>query len=203
MASTFPLSLSFYSLYSRHSYACSQRDGPCWIVKLRFGDSKSTKERGLSVLGSLGSSCRYKRFILPWLLYLAQYKIFFSLPYTISIFMSPSPSKLGRQPCLVASLLVCVSGCSLGLAGGGGGGVAWVDPSHTTIKKRGFLPYICSMTRNNKSCLFCVSLKLIPPVAATPSFLERRKSRLAIYVTRIFVPLVTKCTYSRIHIWYM
>ena len=31
-------------------------------------------------------------------------------PYTISITLSPSPSKLGRQPCWVSCLLVCVSG---------------------------------------------------------------------------------------------
>jgi hypothetical protein len=31
-------------------------------------------------------------------------------PYTISIPLSPSPSKLGRQPCWAACLLVCVSG---------------------------------------------------------------------------------------------
>ncbi len=36
----------------------------------------------------------------------------FFLTYTISIPLSPSPSKLGRQPCWVACLLVSVSGCS-------------------------------------------------------------------------------------------
>jgi hypothetical protein len=48
--------------------------------------------------------------VLSWLLRSAQYKIFFSSPYTIYIPLSPSPSKLGRQPCWVACLLVCVSG---------------------------------------------------------------------------------------------
>jgi hypothetical protein len=38
-------------------------------------------------------------------------QIFFSSPYTFSIPLSKSPSKLGRQPCWVACLLVCVSGC--------------------------------------------------------------------------------------------
>jgi hypothetical protein len=33
----------------------------------------------------------------------------FSSPYTISVHLSPSPSQLGRQSCLVASLFVCVS----------------------------------------------------------------------------------------------
>jgi hypothetical protein len=33
------------------------------------GNSKSTNEKGPSLVGSLGSSCRYKRFFaLPWLL---------------------------------------------------------------------------------------------------------------------------------------
>ncbi len=31
-------------------------------------------------------------------------------PYTVSIHLSPSPSKFGRQSCLVACLLICVSG---------------------------------------------------------------------------------------------
>ncbi len=33
----------------------------------------------------------------------------FSSPYTFSIPLSPLPSKLGRQPCWVAYLLLCVS----------------------------------------------------------------------------------------------
>ncbi len=37
-------------------------------------------------------------------------KIFVSSPFTISITLSLSPSKLDRQPCWVACLLVCVSG---------------------------------------------------------------------------------------------
>ncbi len=37
-------------------------------------------------------------------------KYFFSSAYSISILLSPSPSKLGRQPCGVACLLVFVSG---------------------------------------------------------------------------------------------
>ncbi len=49
-------------------------------------------------------------FVLPWLLLQAQYKIFFSSPYTISIHLSPLTSKLGRHACWVAYLLVCVSG---------------------------------------------------------------------------------------------
>jgi hypothetical protein len=50
-----------------------------------------------------------KIFVMPWQLYSAQYKLFFSSPYTVSIPLSPSTSKLGRQPCWVACLLVYVS----------------------------------------------------------------------------------------------
>jgi hypothetical protein len=46
--------------------------------------------------------------VLPWLLKSTQYKIFFSSPYTASINLSPSPSKLGRMSCWVACLLVYI-----------------------------------------------------------------------------------------------
>jgi hypothetical protein len=70
------------------------------------GDSKSTNERGSSLVGSSGSSCRYKRFCpalgcSSW----PRQKIFFPHPYSISIHLSPSPSKLGWQSYLVACLL--------------------------------------------------------------------------------------------------
>jgi hypothetical protein len=64
------------------------------------GDSKSTNERGSrgsSLVGSLSSSVRD---FYP----ASQYKIFFSSPYTISIYVPPSPSNLGRQPCRAACL---------------------------------------------------------------------------------------------------
>jgi hypothetical protein len=49
-------------------------------------------------------------FGLPWLLCSAQYKIFFSSLDTVSFLLSPSPSKLGRQSCRVACLLIRVCG---------------------------------------------------------------------------------------------
>ncbi len=49
-------------------------------------------------------------FILPWLLWSAQYKIWFSSPYTISIYVSSLPSNLGRPPCSAACLWIYVSG---------------------------------------------------------------------------------------------
>jgi hypothetical protein len=49
-------------------------------------------------------------FALSWRLY-SQPSTKYVLPhYTISIPVYPSPRKLGRQPCWVACLLVCVSG---------------------------------------------------------------------------------------------
>ncbi len=72
------------------------------------GDSKSTYEKGPSLVGSFGLSCRYKRFFFNLGLdaLIGQYEIFFPRP---TLPLSPSPSKLGRQPCWVACLLVSVS----------------------------------------------------------------------------------------------
>ncbi len=56
------------------------------------GDTKSSNERGPSLAGFGGFVVPVKETsILPWLFWSAQYKIF----YTISIYVSPSPSNLG------------------------------------------------------------------------------------------------------------
>ncbi len=85
--------------------------GPCWLLKLRWMGTQTAQMKG----------------VLPWLFDWAcrastrdfcsalaalvgpVQNIFFSLPYIISIQLSPFPCKLGGQPCLVACLLVCVS----------------------------------------------------------------------------------------------
>jgi hypothetical protein len=70
------------------------------------GDSKSTNERGsywVAWFVRLVVPVQ-EIFVLSWLLQSAQYKIFFSSKYTISIPLSLSPSKLGWQPCWVACL---------------------------------------------------------------------------------------------------
>ncbi len=67
------------------------------------GDSGSTYERGPSLVGSMGSSAL-----------VGPEQIIFVSPYTISIHLTPSPSKLGRQSCRVAGLLICVSGLHTG-----------------------------------------------------------------------------------------
>jgi hypothetical protein len=65
------------------------------------GDSKSTNEGVPPWLFRKCLSCRDKS---------AQYKQFFSSPYIISISLSTSHFKLGRQSHWIACLLVCVSG---------------------------------------------------------------------------------------------
>ncbi len=72
---------------------------------------KTTNERGPSLFGSLGLSCRYKRFASclgrpsrP------SSKYFFYSFFIVSVHLSPSPRKLGRQSCWVACLLICISG---------------------------------------------------------------------------------------------
>jgi hypothetical protein len=68
--------------------------------------SKSTNERGErrpSLVGSLGPPCRYKR-LLSCLGCSGQPSTKFSSPYNISIYVSLSPSNLGRQSCWAACL---------------------------------------------------------------------------------------------------
>ncbi len=48
-------------------------------------------------------------FILPWPSW-SSTTYFFSSPFTISLHLFPWPSKLCRQSCRVAGLLICVSG---------------------------------------------------------------------------------------------
>jgi hypothetical protein len=73
-------------------------------------DSKSTKARKRSFTWSVRWACyagtRDFCSALAALVGLAQN--IFSSPYIISIPLSPSPSKLGRQPCWVACLSMCL-----------------------------------------------------------------------------------------------
>ncbi len=65
------------------------------------GDSKSTNERGPSLVGCTRDFCS----TVHWLLQSVQYKIFTSSTYTFSVPLSPSLSKLDRQTCWVACLI--------------------------------------------------------------------------------------------------
>ncbi len=74
------------------------------------GDSKSTNKRGPSLIGWAVLPVQEILFCLGSLVSTVQ-NIFFHLAlFQCLCPHSPSPRKLGRQPCRVAFLLVCVSG---------------------------------------------------------------------------------------------
>ncbi len=97
------------------SYTLVIRETREWWPLLTFeteanGVSKSTNEQGSFLGWFVGPILAVQEvFILPWLLLSAQYKIVFPSQYTISVQLSTSPSKLGKQSCQVVCLLVCVS----------------------------------------------------------------------------------------------
>jgi hypothetical protein len=104
----------FFFLSVKDKRPCSERlEGwPLLIVETEAnGDSRSTNERGLS----LGLSCKYKH-LLSCLGYSGRpsTKYFFPSRTLISVHLSPSHSKLGRQSCRVACILMCVSGPAKG-----------------------------------------------------------------------------------------
>ncbi len=69
------------------------------------------KWRGFSLVGLLGSSCRYKRFFYPaFAALVSPVQNIFLLTAHFSTIASPLPRNLGRQSCRVACLLICVSG---------------------------------------------------------------------------------------------
>ncbi len=72
------------------------------------GDSMSTRVLPWLVRWARRAGTRY---VCPALAALVGHiqNTFFSSPYTISIHLSPSPSKLSRQSCRVTCLLICVS----------------------------------------------------------------------------------------------
>jgi hypothetical protein len=92
--------------------ACLSEGWPLLTVETQMnGDSKSTNKRCPSLVASLGLPCRYKRFLFFLGCSSRHTTIYiFSSPNIMSIILSPSPSKLGRNPCWVACLLECVSG---------------------------------------------------------------------------------------------
>ncbi len=64
----------------------------------------------LSWVGLLGSSCRYTRFLSCLGCSSRPCTKYFFSPYSISIHLSPLPSRLGRQSSRFTCLLICVSG---------------------------------------------------------------------------------------------
>jgi hypothetical protein len=87
-----------------------QRGVPLLNVETEVNwDSQSTNERGPSLFGSLGLSCRYKRNrLLSRLGYSSRPSTRYFFPQLDNF--SPVPSKVGRQSCWVVWVLVCVSG---------------------------------------------------------------------------------------------
>ncbi len=86
--------------------------GPCWLLKLGWMETQRGQMKGdLSWL--VHWACRASTSIRDFYFALAALvgpvQNIFPSPYIISIPLSPSPSKLGRQPCWVACLIVGVS----------------------------------------------------------------------------------------------
>ncbi len=74
-------------------------------------DSLSTYERGPSMVGSLGSSCRIRDFCPALAALISTVQYMFTSSHTFSLPLSSSPSNLGRQTCRVAFFLICCNDC--------------------------------------------------------------------------------------------
>jgi hypothetical protein len=83
-----------------------ERGGPCWLVKLRrIGTQRLQMKGGPSLVGSLGSSCWYKRLLSCLKCSDQPCKKYFSPFRTLFQFMCPlPPSSLGRQSSRAACL---------------------------------------------------------------------------------------------------
>jgi hypothetical protein len=82
----------------------------CRMLKLRQMETQRVLMKG--ILPRLVCWARHagtRDFVLPWLLYSAQYKYFFPHHHAVFHFIGPSSSKLGRQSCCITCLLICVS----------------------------------------------------------------------------------------------
>ncbi len=87
------------------------RGGPCWLLKLRCMGTRRVQMKVVHPWLVRWSCPAGTRDFCPALAALVgQVQNIFSSPYTISMPLFVSPSKLCRQPCWVAFLIVCVSG---------------------------------------------------------------------------------------------
>jgi hypothetical protein len=91
-----------------------ERGGPCCLLKLWQMGHMDANERGPSLVGSLGSFCRYKRFLycLGCSVVSPVQNILFprrTLFFTLFFPTAQKAGQVGRQSCRVACLLVCVS----------------------------------------------------------------------------------------------
>ncbi len=82
---------------------------PCRLLKLRQMGTMEYNCKGSFLGWFVGLIVPVQEiFFRPWLHWSAQYIIFLSSPYTISIYVSPSPSNLGRQSCRASCLCMNV-----------------------------------------------------------------------------------------------
>ncbi len=93
-----------YLFLARFGTSRETREG--WLlltVKTEVnGGSKSIHERDPFLVGTLGPSFWYKRFLFRHTALAGPVQNIFSSPYTITIPLSLSPINLGNQPCWVA-----------------------------------------------------------------------------------------------------
>jgi hypothetical protein len=88
-----------------------ERGGPCWLLKLMWrGTQRVQLIRVIPWLVLWGGRPGTRGFCSALAALVGPVQNIVSSPYTILIPLSPLPSKLDRQPCRVACLLVCVSG---------------------------------------------------------------------------------------------
>ncbi len=90
-----------------HIYFCfvifieTRERWPLLIVEVKVnGDSKSTNERGPSMVGSLGLSCQYKTFMFCLSSTTQPSTKYFSSPHTFSLYVSPDPQQPGQAVAL-------------------------------------------------------------------------------------------------------
>ncbi len=114
-----PFSLfSFHSIlktlfrHKMHVKICARETRERWpllTVEMRWMGIKRVQVKGaLSWLVSWACRAGTREFCSTLSALVGPVQNIFSSPYTISIPLSPSPSKLGRQPCWVACLLVSI-----------------------------------------------------------------------------------------------
>jgi hypothetical protein len=89
-----------------------ERDGPCWLLKLRWMSTHRVHRKGLLPWLVNWACCHAgtRDFCSALAALVSPVQNIFSSPYDVSIPLFLSPSKLGGQSCCVACLLVCISG---------------------------------------------------------------------------------------------
>ncbi len=104
--SIFAILVLLFRTNTEKNHLIPPREGwPLLIIETGVnGDSKSKNERGPSLVGSLGLSCRYKIFFSALATLVIPVQNICSSPYTFSIFLSPIAQQAGQ-----ATVLGCLS----------------------------------------------------------------------------------------------